>query len=87
MAAAKPVVATRVSAVPEVVLDGETGLLVEPDDVEGLASAIGRMVSDGALRARMGSAGYRRVQREFGAPRMVRETLATYRDVIATRAR
>ena len=87
MAAAKPVVATRVSAVPEVVLDGETGLLVEPDDVEGLASALGRMLSDGGLRARMGSAGYRRVQSEFGAPRMVRETLATYREVIATRAR
>ncbi len=85
MAAARPVVATRVSAVPEVVADGETGLLVEPGDIDGLAGAITRVLSDRALGGRLGMAGYRRVRELFAAPRMVDETIAVYREVIARR--
>jgi glycosyltransferase involved in cell wall biosynthesis len=86
MAAARPVVATRVSAVPEVVADGESGILVEPGDVVGLSSAIVRVLSDRPLSGRMGVAGYRRVRERFGASRMVDETIAVYRDVLARRA-
>lgn len=85
MAAARPVVATRVSAVPEVVEDGVTGLLVDPGDVAGMAAAIARVLSDRPLAGRLGVAGYRRVRERFAAPRMVDQTMAAYREVIARR--
>lgn len=52
-----PVVATRVGGVSEVVRDGETGLLVPPEDSAALAEAMGRLLDDRKLRARMGAAG------------------------------
>lgn len=54
MLAARPVVATRVGSVAEAVTDGETGLLVDKDDVEGLAAALRRLRDDPALRVRLG---------------------------------
>jgi glycosyltransferase involved in cell wall biosynthesis len=87
MAAARPVVATRVSAVPEVVADGETGLLVDAGDVTALAGAIGRILADRPLGVRLGVAGYRRVRERFASPRMVEETIAVYREVLARRGR
>lgn len=77
MAARKPVVATRVSAIPEVVLDGETGLLAEPGSVESIASALAQL-TDGALRARLGAAGYRRAFEHFTLERMWQSTDAVY---------
>ena len=65
MAAGLPVVATRGGALPEVVVDGETGILVERGDAEGLAAAIGTLLENPDLRARMGAAGRRRVQQLF----------------------
>jgi glycosyltransferase involved in cell wall biosynthesis len=60
------VVATTGGALPEVVgNDGETGLLVEPDDPSALAGAIGRLLDDPVLRARLGSAGRERVVSRF----------------------
>jgi len=60
------VVATTGGALPEVVgNDGETGLLVPPDDPGALAGAIGRLLDDPALRARLGAAGRERVVRRF----------------------
>lgn len=56
-ATATPVVATRVSGVDEVVRDGETGLVVEPGDVDGLASAVDRLARDPAERERVGDSG------------------------------
>lgn len=55
-ACALPVVATRVGGTPELVEDGDTGLLVDPDDVEGLAGGIERVLGDAALRRRLGEA-------------------------------
>ncbi len=81
MAAGLPVVATRVSAVPEVVVDGETGLLVPPANEEELSAALLRLAGDAGLRARMGAAGRERVAAEFGLERMVDETLELYRRV------
>jgi len=63
--AMKPVVATRVGGVPEVVVHGETGLLLPPEDVDALASAIGVLVGDRELRQKMGVSARRRVLTEF----------------------
>lgn len=66
MGAGVPVVATRMSALPEVVEDGVTGILVEPDD-RALARAIETLLDDEALRRRMGAAGRARVCQRFDA--------------------
>ncbi len=78
MAASRPVLATRVSAVPEVVVDQLTGLLVPPSDSQALSQAITRLAGDPQLRARLGDAGHARVLERFGLARMVDETLAVY---------
>src|SRR6185295_4812470 len=75
MAARLPVVATRVSAVPEVVEDERSGLLVPPSDVEALSRALVRLAREPALRARLGACGAERVRGSFGLERMVEETL------------
>jgi glycosyltransferase involved in cell wall biosynthesis len=82
MAAGKPVVATRVSAIPEVVVDGETGLLVPPEDPQALAGAIIRLCHDPSESRRLGNNGYRRVREHFTAGRLVDETLAVYWEVL-----
>ena len=62
MAFEKPVVATRVGGIPELVVDGKEGLLVESGDVSGLADAVGKLLGDPSLRAKMGRAGLDRVK-------------------------
>ncbi len=81
MAAGLPVLSTRVSAVPEVVLDGTTGRLVEPADPAALARGLCELASDGELRRRLGRAGRTRVRERFGLDRMVDETLAIYAEI------
>jgi glycosyltransferase involved in cell wall biosynthesis len=81
MAAGKPVVATTAGGIPEVVVDGDTGLLVPPRDEEALARAIVTLLKDEDLRRRMGDAGLRRAQEMFSAERMVQETLLVYQRV------
>jgi glycosyltransferase involved in cell wall biosynthesis len=83
MATGIPILATRVSAVPEVVVDGETGLLVPPADAAALAAAMVRLAADPALRARLATAGRVRVEKIFGLDRMIDETLAVYREVLS----
>jgi glycosyltransferase involved in cell wall biosynthesis len=85
MAAAKATVASNTGGIPEVVVDGETGLLVPPRDHHALAHAISTLLKDQALRARMGAAGLERVQRIFSAERMVERTLEVYRSLSADR--
>jgi glycosyltransferase involved in cell wall biosynthesis len=70
MALARPVVATRVGGIPEVVQDGVTGLLVPPHDPRALAAAITRLLADGTLAERMGRAGHDLVARCFDVARM-----------------
>jgi colanic acid/amylovoran biosynthesis glycosyltransferase len=65
LAAERAVVASRLSGIPELVADGETGLLVEPGDPVALANAIERLAGDPALRSRLGRSGRDRVLREF----------------------
>lgn len=83
MAAGKPIVATNVSAVPEAVADGETGVLVPPNDSRAFAEAILRLCGDPAERRRLGDNGYRRVRESFTSERMVEETMAVYREALA----
>src|SRR5438067_10211818 len=65
MATARPIVSTRLAAVPEIVRDGESGLLVSPGHVEGLANALESLLRDPHLRTRLGSAGRRYVDDSF----------------------
>jgi len=69
------VLSTRVSAVPELIEDGETGRLVAPRDRQGLATALAQLIADPALRRRLGVAGRERVVRDFGLDRGI-DTLA-----------
>ncbi|TME90680.1 MAG: glycosyltransferase [Chloroflexi bacterium] len=78
MAAARPVVATRVGGNPELVVDGETGLLVEAADAKGLASAMIRILRDPAEARRFGNNGLSRGSTRFTAAAMVREYEAIY---------
>ena len=78
MAASRPVLATRVSAVPEVVIDGQTGLLVPASQTGPLADGLVRLADDRELCARLGAAGHARVIEHFALGRMVEETLAVY---------
>ena len=83
MLAAKPVVASRVSSVPEVVVDGETGLLVPPDDARALAGAVSSFLDDPARAAALGRAGHDRARREFSVARMRERTLRVYEEALA----
>ena len=74
MHAGLPVVATRVSSLPELVVDGETGLLVPSDD----APALARAVADALERPELGAAGRERARTEFSVERMATKTIALY---------
>jgi glycosyltransferase involved in cell wall biosynthesis len=78
MAARLPVVSSRVGGVPELVVDGETGLLVPPGDPEALAVALGRLVADPGLRRRLGAAGRERARRCFDVRRQRQDHLDGY---------
>jgi glycosyltransferase involved in cell wall biosynthesis len=75
MLASKPVVATNVSSIPEIVADGETGLLVAPDDPTALAAAVTRVLDDPGSYGEHGRA---RAQSQFSVARMADRTLALY---------
>jgi glycosyltransferase involved in cell wall biosynthesis len=79
MLASLPVVASRVSSIPEIVVDDETGLLVEPDDAAALAAALNRVLED---PQGYGAAGQARAQQEFSVARMADRTLALYESVL-----
>jgi glycosyltransferase involved in cell wall biosynthesis len=78
MAHARAVIATAVGGTPEVVEDGETGLLVGWEDEAALAAALERLRDDRGLAMRLGREGRTRVEREFTLERMVERTLAVY---------
>jgi glycosyltransferase involved in cell wall biosynthesis len=78
MAAGRPAVVTDVGGCREAVADGETGYVVPPGEAAPLAEALGRLLGDPALRARMGAAGRARFERLFSLDRMVRAYQAAY---------
>lgn len=84
MAAGVAVVATRVGGVPELVVGGETGLIVEPEDPAALAEALDSLAADPARRRELGRRGRARVLDEFTPERMANRTVALYRDLCAS---
>jgi glycosyltransferase involved in cell wall biosynthesis len=85
MAAGLPVVASNVGGVSEVVVDGETGLLVPPSDAQSLAAAIERLLEDPVLRQRLGEAGRIRIAQDFDLAAVQQAHLDLYRRVLAVR--
>ena len=82
-ASGTPCVAGDSGGVRSAVRDGETGFVVSPSDVDAVASAIGRLLSDGALRRRMGVVGRTAVETHYNWERVARETLAFAHDCMA----
>ena len=78
MAQTVPIIGSDVSAIPEVVLEGETGRLVPPRDTGALATALAELLSDEAGRRHMGLMGQERVETTFSVAHMVDQTLALY---------
>jgi glycosyltransferase involved in cell wall biosynthesis len=81
MAAGKPVVASRIPPLTEIVLDKETGLLVEPDDPQAFADAITWLCSHPAEARAMGQRGQERVSQQFSAEVMAVKTLSLYQRI------
>jgi glycosyltransferase involved in cell wall biosynthesis len=86
MAAELPVVASHVGGLSELVLDGETGLLVEPRDSDKLAAALGRLLADRDLRRRLGAAGRAYVESHFDPESFARAHVDLYADELARRS-
>ena len=84
MACGRPVVATRAGGLSEVVVDGDTGLLVPIRDPAALAEGISRLLEDPALRDRYGKGALTRAGAMFSADRMVDETLLAYDHLVDT---
>ena len=86
MAAGRSAVATAVGGVPEVVSDGETGILVPAGDMFGFAEALARLLRDETTRHQMGAAAARRARETFAIDRMRTATWAVYDEVLGARA-
>ena len=82
LAAGKPVVATRVGGIPDVVRDGEDGFLVAPGDVEALADRLAELATDDKLRERMGEAARARVRERYSVQRLVDDVDRLYRSLL-----
>lgn len=85
MAASKPVIATRVGGTPEVVRDGETGLLVPPADPAALAQAICALLANPTRAQQLAAAGCALVQQEFLAETLVKRTTHVYEELLMRR--
>ncbi|RMF42658.1 MAG: glycosyltransferase family 1 protein [Planctomycetota bacterium] len=81
----KPVVASRVGAIPEAVLEGRTGILVPPANPAALAAAVIRMLSDPARRARMGAEARQYLDEQASMPRIVAAHRQAYEQAITAR--
>lgn len=86
MAAAKPRVASNVGGIPTVVADGKDGILVAPEDIDGLAAALSRLMSDPDLRRTLGAAAAERVATEFAPESYFRAVRAFLAEVAASGA-
>jgi len=84
MACAKPVVATAVDGTPEAVVDGETGLLVPPEDPEALEDALGRLLANRRTMRIMGEKGRRRIENHFALEGQIQQFVDLYTWIHAT---
>jgi glycosyltransferase involved in cell wall biosynthesis len=78
-----PIVASRVGGIPEIVEDGVSGLLVEPEQPRVLSASLAAICGDSELRRRLGMAGRGQVARSFGLTTMLRRTEGVYDDLLA----
>jgi glycosyltransferase involved in cell wall biosynthesis len=85
MLAGRPVVATDVGSVREAVVDGDTGHVVPPDNVDALRDALSRLLGDAAEQRRLGDAGRARALEHFTADRMARQFEQLYAELLVTR--
>ncbi|HYE88719.1 MAG TPA: glycosyltransferase [Vicinamibacterales bacterium] len=85
MGAGLPVIASRVAGIPEVVHDGESGLLVNPGDARQLADAMARVLDDDSLRLQMSQRARAFVRPRFGVDRFVASTTALYDRLLASK--
>jgi glycosyltransferase involved in cell wall biosynthesis len=83
MAHGRPVVASAVGGLLDLVVDGETGVLVPPRDVPALRGALERLLADRELRRRLGEAGRERIRESFSWPAVTDATIAAYGDALA----
>jgi glycosyltransferase involved in cell wall biosynthesis len=83
MAYGKPIVASRIGGIPELVLDGETGVLFEPGDAGELRTHISRLMGNASLRARMGAAGRTRAERQFSIEKHNASLIDIYRSLVS----
>ncbi len=81
LAAGKALIATAVDGTPEVVIDGETGLLVAPGDPAAIAAAIERLLGNPARASELGAAGRKYVHENFALRKQVEETISVYREL------
>ena len=84
MASARPVVSTRLAGIPELVIDGETGLLVSPADTAALTEALQKLLCDRELRVRYGCAGRARIEQHFRIEHTVAPLLKLFQDASST---
>lgn len=82
MALRKPLVASRGGAVPEIVVDGETGLLFEPGNARDLADKLRRLLASPSEARAMGEAGYARLREQFGIGANAVRTMAVYEELL-----
>ena len=85
LAAGKPIVATAVGGTPEVVSDGQSGLLVPPANPRALACAIGKVLDSPSLAVQFGLNGRERVERDFALRAQIEKTVAVYRELTTGR--
>jgi glycosyltransferase involved in cell wall biosynthesis len=83
MASGRPVVASAVGGLLDLVVDGETGLLVSPRNIPALRGALERLLGDAELRRRMGEAGRERIREHFTWPPVTDLTIQAYEDALA----
>ncbi len=83
MAKGVPVLATELAGIPEIICDGENGVLVKPGDVSSLAEALGQLCGDVEMRRGIGVRGEARVRGAFGTERVCQEVVGMYERVMA----
>src|SRR5437773_8086298 len=84
MASARPVVSTRLAGIPELVLDGETGILVSPGEPSALTNALEQLLLDPELRLRHGRAGRARLEQHFRIENTVAPLVELFQNTLAT---
>ena len=84
MASGKPIIASRIGGIPDLIRDGQNGILVPPADAGALARAVIRLRKDGQMRARIARAG-KRDAADFGTAKMIEKIDLLYRDLVMGR--